>query len=693
MENRRGGALKIIVWLAWFAAIAVLAVKPFRWEVEYFRVHGSLLYFRAIVGLLLLLVPVCFLYVRWRRGRWYRYELPVIAGAAICLAAIEQPRGFAVGALFFLACIAGGRSLARLFGVAFENAAETVGVGFAIGAAALGPLLFILGLLHAYYWPVFLLLLLAPLVLGWRDALEGLRAMGRLWREAANLPALEHPLVGVGVIFLAAGVFCGTVAALSPTLVMDAVKMHLPAAQFYVAMHALQPVSAMEYSYYPQGYEIVVAAAYSLGAQPAAQMITPVFFLALLLILFVIAKLCEFDAAGIVIGVAAILVTPFILWDGSQVKNDTELALFQIAALYCCLRWRSSVRQGGAKRGWLMLGALLIAASFGMKHVAAFGAVPLVLLFVTPLYRKPRGVRAAAAFFLILAVFGFYWHARTYLLTGDPLFPRRMEEAVTPKVARFSSPIARVQRRLEAPWLIQFHGAHLAFEYPLESPMGIMLLMCAPLALLVSRGRNGNRAACWFYVAVYLLLWASRMSAIRYALAPIALLTVLVAAKVKEAYDQDWAVAPGLVRFSIAAALAGTLAYGLLGAVLIDMAPGQLPLLAGRIDRAAYLRANLPGFAALDSIGRANPNAAVLSVNACGRAYAPNPVTSACTVGGGHEGALKRIHSTLNEYDFQYAILPANWDDEQRNMLFSGWKVENVYADDDWRGFRITRNP
>jgi len=688
MENRPAGVFKVVLWLAWLAAIAVVAAKPFRWEVEYFRVHGSLVYFRAILGLLLLLVPVCFLYVRWRRGGWYRYELPVIAGAAICLAAIEQPRGFAVGLLFFLACIAGGQSVARLFGIRFESAAETVGVGFAVGAAALCLLLFILGLLHAYYWPVFLLLLVAPLVLGRRDALQGLRAMGRLWRGATSIPSLEHPLFGVGVIFLAAGVICGTVAALAPTLVMDAVKMHLPAAQSYVAVHALRPVFALDYSYYPQGFEILMAAAYALGAQPAAQMITPVFFPALLLILFEIAKLCDFDAAGILTGVASVLVTPFILWDGSQVKNDTELALLQVAALYCCLRWRSS-----EKRGWLMLGGFLLAASFGIKHVAAFGAVPLALLFVTPLYRKPRGVRTAATFFLVVAVFGFYWHARTFLLTGDPLFPRHIEEAVTPRVNRFSSSMARMETRLEAPWLIQFHGAHLAFEYPIESPMGIVLLMFAPLALLVSRRQNGNRKACWFYVAVYLMLWGSRMSALRYALAPIALLTIVVAAKVKDAYDQDWAVAPGLVRFSIAAALAGTLAYGLLGAILIEIVPGQLPLLAGRIDRAAYLRSNLPGYAALQTIGQANPNAAVFSVNACGRAYAPNPVASACAVSSGREGRLRRMQRALNAHGFQYAILPAYWNEEQRNMLFSGWKVENVYADNDWRGFRITRDP
>jgi hypothetical protein len=281
------------------------------------------------------------------------------------------------------------------------------------------------------------------------------------------------------------------------------------------------------------------------------------------------------------------------------------------------------------------------------------------------------------------------------LLTGDPLYPRRLEEVVTPKVKIGTRRSARqwLRRRVEAPLLVQFQDSRKGFESPLRSPMGILLLTCAPLALLVPRVPNSSRTACWFYIAAYLLLWGLRLVTLRYALAPIALLIVMVAAKVKQAYDQHWELAPGLVRFSIAAAFAGTLAYGLLGAILVEIVPGQLPLLAGRITRAAYLRSNLPGYGALQSFRRANPRAAVFSVNACGRAYAPNPVTSACSTAGSRDSELRRIQKTLNSHDFQYAIVPVDWDDDARALLFNGWTAEDVYTDQDWRGLRITRNP
>jgi hypothetical protein len=688
MENPRGGLFKVVVWWAWLAAILAISAEPFGWEIEYFRVHGNLLYFRTIIVLLLLLIPASILYVRWRRRGWFRYELPVIAGAALCLAAMEQPLGFGVSVLFFFACVAAGRSLGRLLGIPLESAAETVGLGFSVGSAALIPVLFILGLLHAYYWPVFLLLLLAPLAFAGRDALAGVRAIGRLVRAAGNIPGLAHPLCGVGVIFLGAGILCGTMAALAPTIIMDAVRMHLPDVQSYLAMHALAPVEASSYSYYPQGFEVLTAAAYSLGAQPAAQMITPMFMAALLLVIFEIARLCGFDAAGIFAGLAVIVITPFIIWDGSQVKNDAQLALFQLAALYCCLRWRATER-----RGWLMLGAFLLASSFGIKHIAAFGAVPLTLLFLAPLYHKPRGVRMAALFFLCVAVFGFYWHVRTYLLTGDPLYPRRVEEVVTPRVRSLRKGVPWYRRRVTALWREQFHDIRVGLESPLRSPMGVALLVLGPLALLVSRRRDKVRWACWFYIAVYLLLWGSRMSTLRYALAPIALLLVIVAAKAKEAYDQNWAITPQLVRFSVAAAFGGALAYGLLGAILVEIVPGQLPLLAHRISRASYLKLNLPGYAPLPTLRRLDRHGAVLLVNDNARAYAPNPGASACVYTTPTDDGAEHAQRILSAHDFQYAVLPAYWDQTLRDTLFRGWKTEEVYTDGSWRGFKITRNP
>jgi hypothetical protein len=683
MEIPRGGVARVILWFAWLAFIVVMAAEPFVWQVKYFRIHGNVLYFQIVVILLLLLVPVCLLYVRWRH-HWYRYELPVIVGTALCLAAIEQPLAVAVGVLFFVSCLTAGLCLARLSGLAFESAGETVGLGFLLGAAAMIPALFVLGLLHAYYWPIFLLMMAAPIALAWRDARVGVLGIARLFRAATNISAFEHPLCGIAVLFVAAAILCGTVATLAPTIVMDAVRMHLPAAQYYTLLHVLEPVPGLTYSYFPQGYETMVAAAYSLGSQPAARMITPAFMIAFLLVIVEIARACAFDWPAALAGVAAVLLTPFILWSGSQMKNDLEMSAFQLAALYFCLRWRAT-----GDRGWLMLGALLVASSFGIKHTAAFGAIPITLLFMAPLYGKPRSIRMAALFFLLVGAFGFYWHLRTYLLVGDPLYPRHMTEVVRAKKKGFSRRRGWVAVHLKGPLEVQLNDTRKGFESPLRSPMGIVVLVFAPLAILAARMRNGSRRACWFFVVLNLLLWTSRMITLRYALGAIAVMILLVAAKVMEAYEQQWTLAPRLMRFSIGAAFAGALAFGLLGAVLVEIVPGQLELLAHRIGPVDYLKMNLPAYAAVDAVGHVSPGAAVLIIDGCGRAYAPDPIRSVCVFSSRDEFGFDHIRHNMDARSFQYAILPVEWDKRSHDAIFGSWKTENVYQDRGWRAFRI----
>ena len=54
--------------------------------------------------------------------------------------------------------------------------------------------------------------------------------------------------------------------------------MHLPAARHYAMTGGLEPLPGQPYSFYPQGAETVMAAAYSLGGQPAVQLVHPLFF-------------------------------------------------------------------------------------------------------------------------------------------------------------------------------------------------------------------------------------------------------------------------------------------------------------------------------------------------------------------------------------------------------------------------------
>ena len=77
----------------------------------------------------------------------------------------------------------------------------------------------------------------------------------------------------------------------------DAMKMHLPLAQYYLQSHALEPKPDLIYSYFPQATESMLALAWALGGQAAAQFIAPMFFLLALLALWILARDCAANFA------------------------------------------------------------------------------------------------------------------------------------------------------------------------------------------------------------------------------------------------------------------------------------------------------------------------------------------------------------------------------------------------------------
>ena len=83
---------------------------------------------------------------------------------------------------------------------------------------------------------------------------------------------------------------------LAPTLSWDAMKMHLPLSQYYLQVHALEPKPGLDYSFFPQAAESIFALAWSLGGQPAAQLISPMFFALSLLAAWILARDCGADA-------------------------------------------------------------------------------------------------------------------------------------------------------------------------------------------------------------------------------------------------------------------------------------------------------------------------------------------------------------------------------------------------------------
>lgn len=622
---RLSPTLRTAVWLVWLPVAGAATAKNFRWEIDYFRTHQPSFYV-ALLAALPLLLAACAIYVRLRSAWLWRWEIPSLVSACVLAALFYQPLPTLIAGLVFVASLGAGLKLARLIRIPLDTSLETVTMGFALGSAVLLTVLFALGMLHAYYPAVFLLLLAVPCALFWRDAKHGILSVWRAVSIAGRSDSLKHPLASIAFFFLVPAAFCTLGVALSPSIAFDPLATHLASARVYAAQHVLRPLASLDYSYYPQGGESLMALGYSLGGQPAAQMISPLFWILFLLLLVVVARACGMDRPAAMAGVAVVALLPFLHWTGSNSKNDLPMVFFQAAALFAFIRSATT-----RAAGWILAGALFLGSAFSIKHVALFGAIPLLAFFLYALMRSASRVRSAWAFCLVLAVSGLYWHVRTFVLTGNPVFPERLTQGVHTVGKRHVDPrFGQIARLWMVPWRAHFDGQH-SFQSPLPDPVGIAFLVFLPLSIVVPRPSGSAwisaRRACLLFSFAYLGYWAMIIGDVRYAILPIGLLVLLLVGKAPSFYNGQHHPA---LRLSVATALAGVLLFGLLGIAIIEVNAPELSLFARRIDFSAYLHRALETYGSLDWLNQNHVDSKVFAIGNCSRAYAPDPARFYC---------------------------------------------------------------
>jgi hypothetical protein len=300
-------------------------------------------------------------------------------------------------------------------------------------------------------------------------------------------------------------------------------------------------------------------------------------------------------------------------------KNDMILAYFQALALYAFSRWLTT-----RDFRWIVAGAFFVAQSFGVKHIALFGGIPLAILFAYAIWKQPRRLKAAAAVALVFLCFGTFWAVRTYILTGNPVYPGNTENMVHGgATAHGHTLLEKAGRYVSLPWTILFDGVRV-FESPLPNPAGILWFAFFPLALLRIRHRGtATLIACVVFVVVYFAYWSTILSNIRYAIVAFAVLTILLGGAATHFYNRQEST---LVKGSILAAEMYCLLIASIGIMSIEITPPQLKYFAHLLDKPGYLRAALPTYASLEYLkGAGEQDASVFAVNNCSRWYAPSP--------------------------------------------------------------------
>jgi len=652
-----------IAGIVWFLCAIILTWAGFLWEVEYFRSPGAQFY-RLLLALLCASPLVLAAYHRVRRI-WFEWEplaaaLPVIAGL------VYEPRATLAVIAIVVTVLAVGRRLCVLLVLRPEGPVEEVAVAAALGFGAWNCLLFVIGLAGLYRASVLAVLFAAALMFFARQlspVWAALRAARHGWTKEPEFKSVLGSLFVLAAIVM---IITASMVMLAPALHYDVNAIHLPLAHYYASQHALRAPAYLSYGYNPQSVEVLMTVGYIFGGDAAAQMLPPVFFALTLMVAYRIGRVCGLERFASFAGVVFVVATPLIHDVGSVAKNDLALAFFVVSALLGYLRWRKT-----QDFRWILAGAFFLSMGAGVKHIVIFSILPLSLLFLNAALRQRQRLRAIAATAAIFACFGLFWHARAWLMTGNPVYPWAASIAAKASVAYHGSVwVDVILPYLRFPGDVLFHAQHL-FESPLAQPLGVALVVFGPLWILVRRRVAAAEISVLLFCGLYFVYWGATAGVPRFAIPAFALLIVLTADRVI-VFQR---ALPSWARFSIPIASAYVLLFGWLGSAILEINAPQLRYFTFRLDRTGYLRETLAPYRALEFVSQASqPRDLIFGIDGCATVFVRDPARFDCSLAKDWKPA--EIRAMIRQKDYRFIVAPLNHAD----LIPAGWS--KVYGDD-----------
>jgi hypothetical protein len=456
------------------------------------------------------------------------YLLPALSRQLLGIGGALVTTGAAIALGFAVSRALGWRYAAWQEGLPFSAA---LGMGL---FANLGLVLALLGLYRPLVLQAVVVMVLIVILVGMGVVAAGARqAQGQILPH--SVPALPRGVTRLWGACSVLALFCAFVAALAPESQYDAVWYHLAYPQRYLAAGYLVDLPADYVSLFPMTVELWFGYGLALGGTAAAVLQ----HFALLPLIAAATYACARRFAPVAspwLAVALVVTVPTVIFEASTAYIDLAMMLFITLAVYALLRYLAA-----QQLQWLLLAALNLGFALASKHLALLAALLLVAGLLLGLWRQRAGWRKMAGAALILGgislLLALPWYVRSYLATGNPVFPvlhlvfgapPARWDAMTEAGSRgFLEAFGRARtlpNLLALPWDMTMH----AHDY--GGTLGPLFLLLLPLLVL----RRLRGALPWLAsgAALFMLLWASPVSSfqLRHLLPIVPILAVLAAA-------------------------------------------------------------------------------------------------------------------------------------------------------------------
>lgn len=395
----------------------------------------------------------------------------------------------------------------------FVDAAERLSFGLALSTGALSYLVLAAGLvgwLKAWtLWAILVLIVLSAVLLGRRAERVGEdKPNWRLWLVGATVAVLILPMVA------------------SPPAATDwdGLSYHLAAPAIWLREKRIGYISFMHHSNFPFVIEMQYLWALGVGTGAGG---AKVFHWATLLMTMG-ATLAFARRAGFAGGwaVTSLISVPVVLWEATVAYADLAIAAYTL--LFLLAGWNAvSEDDTPTQRRWLVLAGLMGGLALGTKMTALGSVGILALLLLWEAIRRKR-VRVAEMVWCvgIALLVGAPWYIKTYIYTGNPVYPYfheifggrnwSPENARIYREAQLAFGLGREPYKLlMAPFNLTFYWSRFFDPLPFVGSVGFVYL-AGLIPLLFARYLPA--VSRWWipFALVSVVLWFVLMQQVRY---------------------------------------------------------------------------------------------------------------------------------------------------------------------------------
>lgn len=324
---------------------------------------------------------------------------------------------------FVLISYALGRKILMFFKFNFSSFSENFIFSTALALGIFAYFTFFLGLLGLLYKEVFYILLFLIFVLVFRDIKYFLVFIFKSLRGVKL--KLNFNIFSVLAAFIVFIVFMNVLASLAPPFGIDVIAYHLAVPKMYMQANKIFHIPFSFHSDSPFMINMLYLMAMIIKSDILAQLIA--YFISVLLALSVYAFSTRFFNKKIAIISAFIIYTiPMIIEYATQAYVDIGFAFFSFMAFYSFLLWSLKL-----EKKWIVMCALMLGFSVSTKLPGIFN-IFILSLFVfytlltntlTKKVQKKHAVESLVLFGVIVLLVGSLWYIKSYLYTGNPVFP------------------------------------------------------------------------------------------------------------------------------------------------------------------------------------------------------------------------------------------------------------------------------